>query len=58
MKKAVKIILIAVAVVLIAIQFVPSGIPENKSEDKNSIVNSNLVTGPVLDQLTFIFFCS
>jgi len=51
MKKAVKIILIAVAVVLIAIQFVPSGIPENKSEYKNSIVNSNLVTGPVLDQL-------
>ena len=51
MNKAFKIILIAVAVVLIFIQFIPSGIPENKSEDKNSIVNSNLVTVPVLDQL-------
>lgn len=51
MKKAVKIILIAFAVVLIAIQFVPSGIPENMSEDKNSIVNSNLATETVLDQL-------
>jgi len=49
--KAVKIILIALAVVFIAIQVIPSGIPENKPEDKNSIVNSNLVTGPVLDQL-------
>ena len=49
--KAVKIILITLAVVFIAIQLIPSGIPENKPEDKKSIVNSNLVTGPVLDQL-------
>lgn len=49
--KPVKIILIALAVVFIAIQLIPSGIPENKPEGKNSIVNSNLVTGPVLDQL-------
>ena len=49
--KAVKIILITLAAVFIVIQFIPSGIPENKPEDKKSIVNSNLITGPVLDQL-------
>ena len=49
--KAVKIILIILAAVIIVIQFIPSGIPENKPEDKKSIVNSNLITGPVLDQL-------
>jgi len=49
--KPVKIILIALAVIFIAIQFIPSGIPENKPEDIKSIVNSSLVTGPVLDQL-------
>ena len=49
--KAVKIILIALAVVFIAIQFIPSGIPENKPDDIKSIANSNLVTEPVLDQL-------
>jgi hypothetical protein len=49
--KAVKIILIALAVVFIAIQFIPSGIPENKPDDLKSIANSNLVTEPVLDQL-------
>jgi len=46
--KPVKIILIALAVIFI---FIPSGIPENKPEDIKSIVNSSLVTGPVLDQL-------
>jgi hypothetical protein len=49
--KAVKKILIALAVVFIAIQFIPSGIPENIPEDKNSIANSNLVSGPVKDQI-------
>jgi len=49
--KAVKKILIAFAVEFIAIQFIPSGIPENKPEDKKSIGNSNLATGPVLDLL-------
>jgi hypothetical protein len=49
--KAVKIILIALAVIFIAIQFIPSGIPENKPDDIKSIANSNLVTEPVLDQL-------
>jgi len=49
--KAVKIILIALAVVFIAIQFIPSGIPENKPDEIKSIANSNLVTEPVLDQL-------
>ena len=49
--KAVKIILITLAVVFIAIQFIPSGIPENRPDDLKSIVNSNMVTEPVLDQL-------
>jgi len=49
--KAVKIILISLAVLFIAIQFIPSGIPENKPEDEKSIVNSSLVTESVLDQL-------
>jgi len=49
--KAVKIILISLAVLFIAIQFIPSGIPENKTEDEKSIVNSSLVTGPALEQL-------
>ncbi|MBN2482358.1 MAG: heme-binding domain-containing protein [Bacteroidales bacterium] len=51
MMKAVKKILIALAVVFIAIQFIPSGIPENIPEDKNSIANSSLAAGPVLDQI-------
>jgi len=49
--KAVKIILITLVLLFIAIQFIPSGIPENKPENKNSIVNSNMVTVPVLNQL-------
>jgi len=49
--KAVKIILISLAVLFIAIQFIPSGIPENKTEDEKSIVNSSLVTVPALEQL-------
>ena len=49
--KAVKKLLIAFALVFIAIQFIPSGIPENKPGDIKSIGNSNLVTGPVLDLL-------
>jgi hypothetical protein len=54
--KAVKIILIALAVVFIAIQFIPSGIPENKPVDIKSIANSNLVTEPVLAQLRISCF--
>jgi hypothetical protein len=49
--RPVKIILITLGLVCLAIQFIPSGIPENKPEDQKSIVNSNLVTVPVLDQL-------
>jgi hypothetical protein len=49
--KKVKIILPAVLLLLIAIQFVPSGIPPNKPEDDRAIANSSIVTGPVLDQL-------
>ncbi len=49
--KTVKKILITLAVVFIVIQFIPSGIPENIPEDKNSIANSKLVAGPVLDQI-------
>ena len=49
--KAVKIILISLAVLFIAIQFIPSGIPENKPEDEKSIVNSSLVKESILEQL-------
>jgi len=49
--KPYKKILIALAVVFFAIQFIPSGIPENIPEDKNSIVNSTFVSGPVLEQI-------
>jgi len=49
--KAANKILIALAGVFIAIQFIPSGMPENKPEEKNSIVHSNLIAGPVLEQI-------
>lgn len=49
--KAVKIILSALAIILIVIQFLPSGMPDNKTEDEKSIVSSSLVTEPVLTQL-------
>jgi len=51
MMKAVYKILIALAAVLVAIQFFPSGMPENKPEDKNSIVHSALLSGSILEQL-------
>ena len=54
--KAVKIILIALAVVFIVIQFIPSGIPENKPDDIKSIANTSQVTKPVLDQLRISCF--
>jgi hypothetical protein len=49
--KAVKIILSALAIILIVIQFLPSGMPDNRTEDEKSIVFSSLVTEPVLTQL-------
>lgn len=47
----VKLLIIAFAAVLIIIQFLPSGLPENKPEDSNSIAHSGLATEPVMDQL-------
>jgi len=49
--KIFKVLLLAVIVLLIIIQFLPSGIPENKPGDERSIAKSNLVTVSVLDQL-------
>ena len=49
--KAVKIIIAALVLMFIAVQFIPSGIPSNKPEDEKSIANDSLITGPVLDQL-------
>lgn len=49
--KAVKIILLTLLVVFIIIQFLPSGIPENKPEDENSLDKSGMVPEPVLIQL-------
>ncbi len=57
MKKS-RIALLVLIILFIIIQFIPSGIPENNAEDENSISNSNLITGPVLDQLrTSCFDC-
>lgn len=44
-------ILLVLIVLLIVIQFIPSGIPVNKPEDEKSIAQSSLITGPVLDLL-------
>lgn len=49
--KAIKIIIAALVLILIAVQFLPSGIPENKPEDDKSIANDSLIAGPVLEQL-------
>ncbi|HLN53635.1 MAG TPA: heme-binding domain-containing protein [Lentimicrobium sp.] len=49
--KAVKILLVALILIFIAIQFIPSGIPQNTPEDDRSIVKSGLVTEAVLQQL-------
>ncbi len=49
--KILKIIVLAGFVLLIIIQFFPSGIHGNKPEDEKSIVKSDLVTGPVVEQL-------
>jgi hypothetical protein len=48
--KAIKIIIAAFVLILIAVQFLPSGIPENKPEDDKSIANDSLIAGPVLEQ--------
>jgi len=48
--KAIKIIIAALVLILIAVQFLPSGIPENKPEDDKSIANDSLIAGPVLEQ--------
>lgn len=49
--KAVKIILLTLAVIFIIIQFMPDGIPENMPEDENSLDKSGMVPEPVLIQL-------
>ncbi len=48
--KTVKIVIAALVLIFIAVQFIPSGIPENKPEDDKSIANDSLVAGPVLEQ--------
>jgi hypothetical protein len=56
--KAIKFIIAALVLILIVVQFIPSGIPENKPEDDKSIANDSLVSGPVLEQLrTSCFDC-
>ncbi|HLN56835.1 MAG TPA: heme-binding domain-containing protein [Bacteroidales bacterium] len=46
--KAVKIILLALAVIFIVIQFIPSGIPGNKPDDDKSITRTGLASDTVL----------
>lgn len=49
--KAVKILLLAVAVIFIIIQFIPSGIPGNKPDDEKSITHTALADEKVLTLL-------
>lgn len=49
--RAAKIIIAALVLIFIVIQFIPSGIPENKPEDEGSVANDSLMTGSVLEQL-------
>jgi len=49
--KAIKIIIGALVLVFIAVQFIPSGIPANMPEDEKNIANDSLVGEPVLEQL-------
>lgn len=56
--KAVRVALILLVVIFIAIQFIPSGLPENKPDDSNSIVHGNLLTSNVAGLLkTSCFDC-
>jgi hypothetical protein len=49
--KAVRIIVLAMIVVIIVIQFIPSGIPENKPDDGRSLDSSRLLTESIQQQL-------
>lgn len=49
--KAVKFIIAALVLILIVVQFIPSGIPGKIPEDGKSIANDSLIAGPVLAQL-------
>jgi hypothetical protein len=49
--KAVKIIVAALILIFVAVQFIPSGIPENKPDTGESITNDSLMTVQVLEQL-------
>jgi hypothetical protein len=56
--KAVKTILLSLTIILVVIQFLPSGMPEDKPEDEQSLTYSGMVTEPVLTQLrTSCFDC-
>lgn len=49
--KAIKFIIAALVLILIVVQFIPSGIPGNIPEEEKGIANDSLVAGPVLAQL-------
>lgn len=49
--KAVKTILLALAVIFIVIQFIPAGIPANKPDDEKSITTTGLAGDSVLSVL-------
>jgi len=48
--KAIKIIIAGLVLIFIGVQFIPTGIPENKSDEGKSIVNDSLINSPVLEQ--------
>lgn len=45
--KSAKVLVFVLVIGFIVIQFIPSGVPGNKPENDNSIVNSNLLSDPV-----------
>ena len=58
MKRILKFVLIILAVILIAIQFVPKKLPGYKPANENNIVNSNVVNDEILTILkTSCFDC-
>jgi hypothetical protein len=56
--KALKILLLVLAAGFVIIQFLPSGMPENKPDDANSIASGSVITEPVMSRLrTACFDC-
>ncbi len=56
--KIVKIVLLILAIIIVAIQFVPNKLPENKPADEKDIANSAFITQDIMTMLkTSCFDC-